>query len=756
MTASQDMVTVRATTRVYVGADGFEIWRGLRTSDMSAVGLLGELSGVKEGQTYEVDGEESSHPRFGAQIKVRTWRLRTPITGAAVMSLLRQMDGWGDTRARAAWATYGERTLDALRQEPVEKIQADVAAKADVRIPTDAIAVLREEMEENEQRHGLWVEVRARIKIEHGADRITKAAIRKWEDQAPSILDANPWRLAELPGVGFPTADLAALASGRARDCAERILAGLGHAMESMAWGGNVGDEWVRGGSTIHLRSDVVRAAVALLAIRPADLIEERVDQLIETEEWVSSTINGKEWVTDAATADAEREVAERLVRRAIAAKSMPPVSEADVGARNSGLKSDQIRALSAALSHQQVAIVGAPGTGKTHTLRYILAELSDLGEPTLCAPTGKAAKRMMDLTGQRALTIHKTLGAVPNERAPNGFSFEHDEHNPLPTKLVVVDEFSMVDLSLFRSLLRALPDSCRLVLVGDRHQLPSVGPGALLRDLQATDVMPIVELTEIKRQDPGLIVTNCHRVKGGKPPEFPAAKEGEKIDTYFVEVHDTADAAATIVDLVVNRLRVVDAAKDDPVASIQVLTPLRERGGLAAKPINEAVSAARRASGEVVPHKGFKFGVGEKVICTKNLYSSGCLNGDVGVVKECVYEESSAPSHYRIDFGYPSLTELPVTTVNLEMAYAITVHKSQGSEWPVVVLPMHPSLGLFPDRTLLYTAMSRASKLLVLVGRRGEASEWTKRVVPDSRTTDLVRQVRNAIARMNDGAPTR
>lgn len=404
-------------------------------------------------------------------------------------------------------------------------------------------------------------------------------------------------------------------------------------------------------------------------------------------------------------------------------------------------LKADQIEAVNQAMASNVFILSGAPGTGKTYTTRSLIASFDNTGARIKAvAPTGKAAKRTQELTGIRALTIHKCLDYRPGS---NG-SFEptFNEENKLPLDVLVVDESSMIDVLLFARLLEALPTNCRLILVGDIHQLPAVGPGNVLKDLIAAGV-PCVELTVIKRQDAGRIITNCHRIKNGEQLEI---DNKTATDFFWMERSTEDEITATIVDLVRNRLREKYSASRD---EIQVITPLREQGKLSTKSLN-AVLQAELNPNEVVPKS--KFALGDRVIQLRNDYALDTYNGDLGTILNIDQEAKLIT----VEFENPKReVNVPLFGNDLDLAYSITCHKFQGSEARIVVIPIHKSQGVkIAQRSWLYTATSRAKEVVVFVGASAESYRIIQRCDSGRRFTSLQALIDGGEVVQEVGAP--
>lgn len=392
----------------------------------------------------------------------------------------------------------------------------------------------------------------------------------------------------------------------------------------------------------------------------------------------------------------------------------------------------DQTKALDEVRKASVFVLTGGAGTGKSTTVRAVLDELIKPGQRyALAAPSGKAAKRLSEVTGRSATTIHRLLEP---RRTDQGFVFTRGVGNPIEADLVVLDELSMVDVSLMARFLEAVEPGTRLILVGDPYQLPSVGPGNVLRDILLSQAIPSVELTIIKRQDEGLIIRNCHHIKNGEDIHV----ESERAqDFVFIPLAHEEDIQAKIVDLVSRTIPLNH--KLDSLQDIQVISPFRERTLLSCKALNEKLQQALN------PHpslEGCRFRVGDKVIQQRNDYEQDIVNGDVGFVRAISKEERKIT----VRFENPErIVDLGLFENDLELAYCMTIHKSQGSEWPAVLVPIHSSFGpLMLHRNLLYTAVSRAKSLCILIGHRDEVRKIVRRPGQEKRFTGLA-QLLNA-----------
>jgi exodeoxyribonuclease V alpha subunit len=543
---------------------------------------------------------------------------------------------------------------------------------------------------------------------------VVNRIISLYREEAPEVIKANPYRLiSDIRGVGFPSADRLAVSIGFDREGPERCSAALVHVLQEAASGH--GDVYLPEGEAMGRARDLTGVGTDALArgLKAAMLAGKVVQE------------KGALWL---ARLHADELYVAAKVRALLAAEprkaGLVPVLD--------GLQEDQVAAAKGAAESPVAIITGAPGVGKTFVIvRLVMMYRHAKLRVSLCAPTGKAARRMMDqlaaggLPEVHASTIHSLLG--PHEQ-DGRFVFEHGEAFPLSTDVVIVDETSMVDVSLMADLLRAVAPGTRLVLVGDTYQLPSVGPGRVLGDLIASGVVPSFELTKIKRQDPGRIVTNCHRMKEGRDCAFENRSDD---DMHFLERNDPREARQTICDLVERRL---PAQGFDPMRDIQVMSPLREKTELSCKAFNDVL---QRSLNPAEPEPKCRFKVGDKVIQTRNAVvdDQPVVNGDIGYVRQITKK------HVEVTFENPErIVRIPRRHNDLQLAYALTVHKLQGSEARAVVIPVHRCFGSrMMQRNLVYTAISRARELCILVGQRSALSAAIRRNHHERRMSRLV-----------------
>lgn len=710
---------------VYTARDGaFTVARLQPPDGGELCTVVGALPGVPVGARLRVRGHDVDDARFGKQLRLTGYVELAPETLEGMRRYLGSglIKGVGKELARRIVERFGEHTLDVLEREPyriaevpgIGRGRADAIRKAwlDQKGVREVMVFL--------QGHGISPAFAARIYKRYG-----QAAIARVRE--------NPYRLAfDVWGIGFLSADRLASTLGIARDAPVRIEAGVHHALTEAGGQGHV----------FLPRQELHAQAAARLEVDPA-LCAPAVDRLAQAGQIAIEHEPGLgEIVYPTDLYRAERVVAERLA--ALQASAAPGPERAALDAAlarferqaDITLASSQRAAVAQALSSAVAVITGGPGVGKTTIVRAIV-EIARQGglAVALGAPTGRAAKRLTESTGQPAVTLHRLLEWRPAEAG-----FGRNAERPLEADLVIVDEASMLDVRLAADLLVALAPGTRLVLVGDVDQLPSVGPGSVLASIIAAGVVPTVRLTEIFRQASGsLIVQNAHRINAGSLPELLPAPAGgaDTRDFFFLEEDDPARAAAVVTELVTARLprRYGLSAHD-----VQVLVPMR-RGELGASKLNQLIADKLTAGAPALARGERCFRLGDRVMQLRNDYDREVWNGDIGAVTAVREDGLTVTIEGRaVDYDSDELDQLT-------LAYAVTVHKSQGSEFPAVVAPIATQHFVMLQRNLLYTAVTRGKRLVVLVGSRralalavGKADAQRRYTLLDERLRRLAR----------------
>jgi exodeoxyribonuclease V alpha subunit len=687
---------------VFSGGGGeFTVARLAREGAVEPVTVVGSLLGLPQGARLRLRGSYENNPRFGRQFRVQSYTELSPETLVGIRRYLGAglVKGIGPQFASRIVERFGIRTLEILDAQPerIREVPGIGPSRAQaIQEAWTAQRRLREVMVFL-QGYGVSPAFAARIYKRYGAAAV--ARVRE-----------NPFRLAfDVWGIGFLSADRLATALGIARDSDARVQAGVRHVLDQA---GGLGHVYLP-------RSRLVEEAAKLLEVEPR-LVEAAVDRLGRAGDVaIESTPEGAA-VFEVGLFRAEVAASAGLLRLLHSRGNPLRVDAERAIARYQAearivLAPQQAEAVRRALHDPLLVITGGPGVGKTTIVRGIVNTLVRQGlTVALAAPTGRAAKRLQEATGQPAATLHRLL-----EWRPADGVFGRNSSRPLPADLLVVDEASMIDIRLMADLLAALADGTRLVLVGDVDQLPSVGPGMVLRDVIASARVPTVRLTEIFRQAAAsLIVTNAHRIHDGVEPELgaPPAQGVDKRDFFFIEDDDPAHAAETIRDLVATRLprRYGFSPRD-----IQVLTPMH-RGELGATTLNQLLQDAITPGQAELRSGGRVFRVGDRVMQIRNNYDRDVFNGDVGEVLRVAGGSGEAgESQAVVSFDEREVSYAADDLDELTLAYAATVHKSQGSEYPAVILPVHTQHYVMLQRSLLYTAVTRGKQLVVLIGSR-------------------------------------
>ena len=665
--------------------------------------VVGTLPALVAGEQVLLTGTWVEHPSYGRQWKADACEVRKPTTLLGIERYLSGLiSGIGDATAKLIVQEFGKHTLDVLSDSPERLTEVPGIGKKRALLIAKSY---QEQFGAREamvflQSYGVPSSLAVKISKRYGAS-------------AQEKIRENPYRLIDdIEGVGFLTADRIALSLGIPQDSEYRLKAGVKYALQEAANGE---------GHTYLPRDMLLERAAQCLRVSP-ELLLHQLDSLLFSREIVAMDVDGQDAMLLSNYFYAEKEIARYLKLLMGAAQTSiqsAVLQEIQFFERENHIQfSDNQRlAVSEAVRRGVVVITGGPGTGKTTIINCML---SLLGKGVLlAAPTGRAAKRMSEATGCEAKTLHRLLEFNGDEG-----HFQKDEQNPLDCSCVIVDEMSMVDVFLMRSLLRALKPGTKLIMVGDADQLPSVGAGNVLGDILKSGVIPSVRLTDIFRQsEQSLIVLNAHRINHGEAPIL-----NQKGSDFFFERRPQPEAAAeAIVGLCAERLPKF-LHSEDPTRDIQVLSPTKKTGA-GVYQLNKMLQAALNPPDKRKPeleHGGTFFRLGDKVMHVKNNYQllwqaddgtagEGVFNGDVGFITDVDREDKTVTVRYdderSVEYDYQTLEEL-------ELAYCLSVHKSQGSEFPCVVMPVVSGPPRLLTRNLFYTALTRARKLVVLVGR--------------------------------------
>ncbi|MCC6006793.1 MAG: ATP-dependent RecD-like DNA helicase [Rhodobacteraceae bacterium] len=684
--------------------NGFCVLRVKARGHRDLVTTIGHAAMISAGEWITASGSWLNDRNHGLQFKAHFLKTSAPSTIDGIEKYLGSgmIRGIGPVYAKRLVEMFGKDVFDIIEAMPerlreVEGIGPKRAAKitagwADQKVIREIMVFLHE--------HGVGTARAVRIFKTYGTDAV-------------QVMSENPYRLArDIRGIGFRTADVIAEKLGIEKTAMIRVRAGISFALTEAMGDGHCGLP----------RTELIRLAEKLLEV-PAPLIESALLEELTEETITADQVGDTDCIFLTGLYLAERGIAEHLKR--IRAGPLPwPDIDADKALpwieQKTGLAlaTSQAEAIRTALRSKVMVITGGPGVGKTTIVNSILRILAARAmKLLLCAPTGRAAKRMAEATGMEARTIHRLL-----EFDPKAFGFKRNDENPLDCDLLVIDESSMVDVLLMQSLMKAVPSAAALLIVGDIDQLPSVGPGQVLADIIGSGAVPVMRLTEVFRQAArSKIITTAHAINAGRLPDL-APPDGTT-DFYFVPAADPEQAVPRIVELVSRRIPRRFGL--DPIKDIQVLCPMN-RGGVGARSLNIELQAALNPAGDKkVERFGWTFAPGDKVMQVENDYDKDVYNGDIGMVENVDLDEGELA----VDFDGRTVTFAFGELDTLVPAYAATIHKSQGSEYPAVVIPVMTQHYAMLQRNLIYTGVTRGKKLVVLVGQKKAVAIAVKNV---------------------------
>ncbi len=684
--------------------NGFTIARVRVRGRRDLVTVVGTLMAPMPGEILDMHGQWTLHPRFGEQFKISEYRTRVPATVAGIRKYLGSglIKGLGPVMAGRIVQRFGKNTLEIIENH-IQRL-AEVQGIGKKRIASIA-AAWQAQREIRDvmlflQGHGVSSGYATKIFKQYGQRSI-------------AIVKENPYRLAtDIFGIGFVTADRIAAKLGFARDSAVRIQAGILYVLQQLCDEGHVyypyGLLVEKSVEILEVGREPVTRALAVLALERKIVIEDLNATDTDFEKNNKAVFLAKYHLCETGISrslkkllQAPRSIREIQMDRAVAwVQRQLAITLAD----------NQVRAVRQAIESKCLVITGGPGTGKTTIINAVLKIFSRLTPRILlAAPTGRAAKRMSETTGFDAMTIHRLL-----EYSLQKGGFQRNAERPLKCDVLIVDEASMIDTVLMYHLLRAVPATATLILVGDVHQLPSVGAGNVLNDIIASAVVPVVTLDRIFRQaQTSRIVVNAHRINQGIVPAFDGGDDADPpADFYFIEQDDPDRVLEIIVQLC--RQRIPRRFGLDPVEDIQVLTPMH-RGVVGAANLNRRLQQALNPGEEGVSRAEQTFRVDDKVMQVRNNYEREVFNGDIGRIAAINWAERQVVISFDgrpVEYDFSDLDEIVA-------AYAVSVHKSQGSEYPAVIIPLVTQHYILLQRNLLYTAVTRGKDLVVIVGSK-------------------------------------
>lgn len=694
----------------YQNADnGYTVLKCAAKNAQDLVTVVGIMPDTHVGSVLALEGFWKVDAKYGRQFSVEKFEETLPATVYGIEKYLGSglIKGVGPKFARRIVEKFGKDTLDVIEENPDALIEVEGIG----RVRVERIKKSWEEQKEIKnimlflQGHEVSTSHATKIFKTYGSDSI-------------SIVQENPYRLADdIWGIGFKTADTIAEKMGIEKDRFIRLRSGILYTLNKLS----------ENGHCYAVREQLIRTAEQLLEVEGAEL-EITLDEMLRTED----VIREEEAIYLPPFFFSETGCAKRLLKLLAARRRVQIAVDAAASfGENQNITYDevQLEAIRVALSSKVMILTGGPGTGKTTTTMGIIAAYRAAGcQILLAAPTGRAAKRMSEATGMEAKTIHRLLEYKPPE------GYQRREENPLEGDVLILDECSMIDIMLMYNLLKALPEHMTLIMVGDTDQLPSVGAGNVLKDIIASDRIPVVRLSRIFRQAQGSrIIMNAHRINKGEQIDMRGGRDSD----FFFAAKDTNEE---VVDLLVKyctenlpRYYHVDALQD-----IQVLAPM-QRGICGAVNLNQVLQEAMNPSSVFLRRGGTQYRLHDKVMQIRNDYDKEVFNGDIGVINHVDMEERELTVNFdgrEIVYDVSELEELA-------LAYAVTIHKSQGSEYPIVVMPFTMSHYVMLQRNLLYTGVTRAKKILVLIGEKKAVWYAIRNETTADRNTKLADRLR-------------
>jgi len=743
------------------------------------VPVVGNLLDVNVGSVLVVTGEWKIDPKFGRQFVALSWEETLPASVYGIEKYLGSglIKGVGPKYARKIVTLFGDQTLDVIETDPNRLIEVPG-------IGSRRVALIRDGWEKQKEIKNVMLFLQSNDVSTAHAARIYKT----YGKDSIQTIQENPYRLADdIWGIGFKTADSIAMKLGMEKEKYARCRSGLLYTLNKLSEEGHC---FAFREQLIHKGTELLDVDESLLSITLDEMI--RVKDVIVDKEAVVvgasqhqaqkscyKAVQGIDCEGNQEMNQTGRNLSNGVDHSEVPESSqlqpvnidaiyLPPFYFSEVGVakklyalmkaelktkisgpdrviaaveKQAGIQYDevQLQAIHCAINSKVMVLTGGPGTGKTTTMNSIIKIYLASGyEIILAAPTGRAAKRMTETSGMEAKTIHRLLEYQPAE------GYKINEDNPLQGDVLIVDECSMIDILLMYNLLKAVPENMTVILIGDTDQLPSIGAGNVLRDIISSDVIPVVKLERIFRQAQGSrIVMNAHRINRGEFPDISNRKDssGQLSDFFFISDDEPEHALAQIVPLCQKRLPA--AYHLNPINDIQVLTPM-QRGVIGAMSLNKELQNALNPGTTMLYHGGTEYRLHDKVMQLKNNYDKGVFNGDIGIVSAIDTEARELTVDFDVGQVVYDITELD----ELTLAYATTIHKAQGSEYPVVVMPILMTHFVMLQRNLIYTGITRAKKLLVLIGSWKALSYAIRNNNVLSRNTRLAERLRGIVLR--------
>lgn len=728
-----EIVTITGTIEeiIYTNPENGYMICGIDSAEEGLFTATGYMPYLSEGESVALSGNWTTHPDYGEQFRVSYYETVLPSDEEAILKYLSSgiVAGIREATAKKLIEKFGKDVLDVMLREPERMSEIKGISKEKAKKIGEAFAELQsmQSIVMFLQRYNVSANMAVRVHNVLGT-------------RAVETIKENPYILADkIDGISFKTSDTIAFNMGIPKNSILRIKTGVKYILQNAAY---------TSGHTYLPKSVLIEHAAYTLKVEETE-VEGAVSELVSTREIFIDNVENTEVYYLYPYYEAEYYVARRLssianhvpkftMTEKQTEKAIDEIEERE----NISLAAEQRNAVRTAVFSDCMVLTGGPGTGKTTTINTIISVLEGMKlSVSLAAPTGRAAKRLTQVTGLEAQTIHRLLGT---QMSGEGYhTFTHDEENPLRADVIILDEVSMIDINLMSSFLKAVKHGAKLILSGDADQLPSVGAGNVLRDIISSGAMPVIMLNKIFRQaEESLIIVNAHKINKGELPEL-RDKSG---DFFFLRRQNPERAAFTIVDLYKNRLP--KSYDIDPISGIQILSPTK-KGIVGTVNLNKIIQQNVNPPDEMKQEHIYGntvFRTGDKVMQIKNNYDMiykrengengmGIFNGDMGIVRD-VFERDK---YITVVFDEDKIVDYPFSSLDeLDLAYAVTVHKSQGSEFPMVIMPVCSFAPMLMNRNLFYTAVTRAKDMVVLVGSEKTVERMTKSNQFEDRFTGL------------------
>nr|DAV39019.1 MAG TPA: ATP dependent DNA helicase [Caudoviricetes sp.] len=685
---------------------------------MDLVTVVGSMATVNVGSVITIKGFWSSNPKYGRQFDAKEWEEALPASIYGIEKYLGSglIKGIGPVYAKKIVQLFGEQTLDIIEEAPDRIIEVPGIGKK-------RVEKIKKAWQDQKEIKNIMIFLQSNGVSTSFGSRIYKF----YGDKSIEVVKENPYKLADdIYGIGFKTADGLAAKLGIEKDSFKRCRAGIFYTLSELS----------EEGHCYATYEQLVTKCVEILEVEEPKIVMS-IDHLVIEKELIKEE---PDVVYLPPFYFSEAGVAKRLKEIMFGGREKQVVDSEQVislleGKENMTYDDIQRNAIRQASKSKVMVLTGGPGTGKTTTTHGIITLFRESGmEVVLAAPTGRAAKRMSEATGMEAKTIHRLLECKPPE------GYKKNEENPIEGDVLILDEASMIDIILMYNLLKAIPNHMILVIVGDIDQLPSVGAGNVLRDIIASGVVPTIKLERIFRQAMGSrIITNAHKINKGEKPDLRGGKDS---NFFFMEQEDNEGVIHTIVNLCTKRLPTY--YKVDPLRDIQVLTPM-QRTETGAAHLNTVLQTALNKNTLCLKRGATEYRLHDKVMQVRNNYDKEVFNGDVGFITAIDTEEKTL----KVNFDDREIEYEVLELDELVLAYATTIHKAQGSEYPIVIMPISFSHFVMLQRNLLYTGITRAKKVVVLVGNRNAVYVSVKNNNVKDRNTKLSERIQKMISEM-------